>query len=81
MATAKSQFARWLQSPLFHPQVVLTSIRVAAIVGSLLFCINHGPALIQGKMTRGRWIAATLTYLVPYCVSTHGQWSAQRRLP
>ncbi|WP_353259543.1 nitrate/nitrite transporter NrtS [Prochlorothrix hollandica] len=54
-------------------------MRVALVVGSVLLCINHGAVLIQGKMTRDRWIAAALTYIVPYCVSTHGQWSSQQR--
>ncbi|MEB3274025.1 MAG: nitrate/nitrite transporter NrtS [Prochlorothrix sp.] len=63
---------------LVYPPFIATSLRVTAIVGSIVFCINHGPALLQGKMTRGRWTSAALTYMVPYFVSTHGQWSAQR---
>lgn len=50
------------------------ALRVALIVGSLLFTINHGAALVQGKMTKGRWVSALLTYCVPYAVSIHGQY-------
>lgn len=61
------------------PQFARTAVRVALIIGTLLFVINHGLALWQGEMTRQRWFSALLTYLVPYCVSVHGQYS-QRRL-
>jgi hypothetical protein len=50
-----------------------TAIRVALVVGSILFMINHGQALIAGKMNRTRWVSGILTYCVPYCVSLHGQ--------
>lgn len=56
-----------------------TAIRVALIVGTLLFGINHGSALMEGSMTRTRWISAGLTYIVPYCVNLHGQWASRRR--
>jgi hypothetical protein len=42
-----------------------------------LFTINHGTALMQGKMTKGRWTSALLTYCVPYAVSIHGQYVAR----
>jgi hypothetical protein len=56
-----------------------TAIRVAVVVGSLLFTINHGSAVWQGKMTSDRWISSFLTYLVPYTVSIHGQFVARSR--
>jgi hypothetical protein len=52
---------------------------VAVVVGSLLFAINHGFALVQGQMTQGRWISAMLTYVVPYVVNVHGQYTSRRR--
>ncbi|MBV5262113.1 hypothetical protein FLX56_27350 [Synechococcus moorigangaii CMS01] len=57
----------------------ITAIRVALIVGTLLFSINHGSALVGGTMTRTRWISAGLTYVVPYCVNLHGQLTSRRR--
>lgn len=59
---------------LVNPKLMSTSLRVAALVGSVLFVINHGAAFKQGEMTRGRWLSAGLSYLVPYAVSIHGQY-------
>lgn len=56
-----------------------TALKVAAMVGSLLFLINHGTAVVQGKMTRDRWISGLLTYLVPYGVNIHGQYISRSR--
>ena len=58
-----------------------TALKVSVIVGSVLFTINHGSALMQGKMTRDRWISGLLTYLVPYAVNIHGQYAARHRFP
>ncbi|NEP42146.1 MAG: hypothetical protein F6K35_24165 [Okeania sp. SIO2H7] len=56
-----------------------TAIKVAFIVGSILFVINHGSVLIEGTMTKQRWISALLTYLVPYAVNIHGQYVSKLR--
>lgn len=50
------------------------AIRVSLIVGTLLFSINHGAALVKGQMNRDRWIAGFLTYVIPYMVNSHGQY-------
>jgi hypothetical protein len=55
------------------------AMKVALLVGTVLFTINHGPALKSGLMTRQRWISALLTYLVPYAVNIHGQYVALAR--
>jgi hypothetical protein len=59
---------------LINPELVPTAFQVALVVGSVLFMINHGSALLQGKMTSDRWISVVLTYLVPYFVNIHGQF-------
>jgi hypothetical protein len=59
---------------LVNPKLVPTALKVALIIGSILFAINHGSALLKGKMTRDRWISAGLTYIVPYLVNIHGQF-------
>ncbi|HHP7245812.1 MAG TPA: nitrate/nitrite transporter NrtS [Elainellaceae cyanobacterium] len=64
---------------LVDKKLMPTGLRVAAIVGSLLFAINHGSALIHGRMTRDRWISASLTYVVPYMVNIHGQYVSRAR--
>ena len=55
------------------------AVKVALVVGTLLFSINHGPALADGKMTAKRWLAGLLTYGVPYSVNIHGQYSCRKR--
>ena len=59
---------------LINPKLASTALKVAIIVGSILFVINHGNALVKGKMTRDRWVSGLLTYIVPYLVSVHGQF-------
>lgn len=54
-----------------------TAIRVALIVGTLLFIINHGSALLNHEMSGDRWASVVLTYLVPFAVSIHGQSTCQ----
>jgi hypothetical protein len=56
-----------------------TALKVVIVVGSLLFLLNHSGALIHGEMTCSRWLAAILTYFVPYTVSIHGQLSTRSR--
>ena len=55
-------------------KLMRTAVKVSVIVGSVLLTINHGSALVQGKMTRDRWISGLLTYIVPYAVNIHGQY-------
>ena len=58
------------------PAVTARAIRVAIIVGTVLTLINQGDVLLAGMAPN--WIKMALTYLVPYCVSTHGAVSAMR---
>ena len=53
--------------------------KVAILVGSILFLINHGSAWLEGKMTRDRWIASCFSFFVPYAVNIHGQLSCRSR--
>lgn len=69
------EFANDCRNPRFAP----TAVRVALIVGSILLSINHGSAILKGTMSRDRWLAAMLTYAVPYMVNVHGQASSARR--
>lgn len=64
---------------LFDPEFRPMAFRVALVVGSILFTINHGAALLGGQMSRDRWLAAALTYVVPYLVNVHGQYTSRRR--
>ena len=69
------KFARILLNRRFAP----TAVRVSLVVGSVLFTINHGAALVKGEMTRTRWLSGLITYLVPYSVSIHGQYTNNSR--
>ena len=64
---------------LVNPRFVPTGLKTAIIVGTLLFVINHGYAIAQREMTRDRWLAVMLTYLMPYLVNVHGQYSSSQR--
>ncbi len=64
---------------LFDREFVFTGLKTALFVGTILFTINHGGALLRGEMNRERWISGLLTYLMPYCVNVHGQYTARRR--
>ena len=50
------------------------AIVVMIIVGSVLNLINQGEALFQGAPPN--FAKLLLTYVVPFCVSTYGTWSA-----
>ena len=66
---------------LANPKYSQSAVKVALLVGTILFTLNHGYALWEGKMTKQRWISGFLTYLIPYSVNIHGQWSqANNRL-
>lgn len=52
-----------------------TAMRVALFVGTVLFSINHGSALVNDEMSPTRWASGLITYLVPFTVSIHGQSS------
>ena len=58
--------------------IVLRAVRVALLVGTVLALINHGDKLIYGGMQTSDYLKILLTYLVPYCVSTHSSVRAAR---
>ena len=61
-----------------EPRVVRLAIRVALVVGTILNVINHFDLLLGAPLTRMTMIQMALTYVVPYCVSTHGQVFGRR---
>jgi hypothetical protein len=64
---------------LTSPEVIPSALKVAVVVGSLLFTINHGKALMSGQMNSDRWLSGAITYVVPYLVNAHGQYVAKSR--
>jgi hypothetical protein len=49
------------------------ALRVALVVGSVLNLINHFDVLLGAPLGATTVVQMALTYVVPYCVSTHGQ--------
>lgn len=64
-------------SLLKRPDVQRRALVIAAIVGTILNCINQVPDMMQGASLQ--WIQAGLTYCVPYCVSLYSSIAALRR--
>ena len=64
---------------LIDKELMPTAFKVALVIGTLLFSINHGATLLKGEMTRDRWISGGITYIVPYMVNIHGQYVSGRR--
>jgi hypothetical protein len=66
---------------LVNQEMMPTGLKVSVVVGSILFIINHGSAVVGGEMNRDRWISAGVTYLIPYMVNIHGQYVSRSRKP
>jgi hypothetical protein len=64
---------------LADPKLMPTALRVSVVVGSLLFAINHGTAVVRREMNAERWTSVGLTYLMPYLVNIHGQYAHRSR--
>ncbi len=55
------------------------TLAIAAVVGTVLFCINQLDVVIRGDATAIVWIKSAVTYLVPFCVSNAGVLVGTRR--
>lgn len=64
-------------------EIVVRSIKVALVVGTILGLINHSNAIFSGTMDSTRAFQMGLNYCVPYSVATYGAASqaaqAERR--
>ncbi len=58
---------------------VEATIRIALIVGTVLFAINHLDVVAAGEATASTWVKAAVTYLVPWVVSNLGILTATKR--
>ena len=63
-------------SSVFVGKVLMRSLKVACVVGTVLIAINQGDRILAGEGVD--WFKAILTYMVPFCVATYGAWSALR---
>jgi hypothetical protein len=64
---------------IFYPPYLKKTLRVALIVGSILFVINHLDEVLRGEATYAVWMKGAITYLVPFCVANLGVLIAARR--
>jgi len=58
-------------------KVVMSAIKVALFVGTMLALINHGEKILNLSLSGDDYFKVFLTYLVPYGVST---WSAVKAI-
>ena len=75
------EWSTWRQAPavvLYRPHLHKT-IRIALVVGTVLFAINQLDVVLRGAATPLVWFKVAVTYLVPFCVSNLGILIASRR--
>ena len=77
--TAAGTAFRCLRCTLLHRPLVLRSLLICLVVGTLLTAINQGNHIVQGDFPIDLAWKVPLTYLVPYCVATLGAVLNARR--
>jgi hypothetical protein len=51
---------------------LIRSLKVAAVIGTVLGAINHYDMFLSGQFEPRRVAQLLITYVVPYCVATYG---------
>lgn len=76
-------WSKWREAfrVVLYPLYLRRTIRIALVVGTVIFMINHLDEVIMGKATLVTWVKGAVTYLVPFCVSNFGVLSATHRRP
>ena len=54
-----------------NPGILLTSLKTALLVGSMLAVINHYEAILGWSFTLVQKLKIAITYLVPFSVATY----------
>lgn len=62
---------RWL-SIATRRDIVISSLKVCVVVGTVLVSINYFDRLFSGNLSGIDYFKMLLMYCVPYCVSTYG---------
>jgi hypothetical protein len=75
------RWSTWREIPavVLHRPHLRQTIRIALVVGTVLFTINQLDVVVRGAATPVVWLKVGLTYLVPFCVSNLGILIASRR--
>ena len=62
-----------------HPANLRSTVSVALLIGTVLFCINQLDVVLRGEATAVVWIKSAVTYVVPFAVSNAGVLIGSRR--
>jgi hypothetical protein len=73
-STGREALSLW-----FARTTLRRTLKIAAVVGTLLSLINQGSVIFGGDATAATWLRVVFNYLVPFCVSSTGFLSATRR--
>lgn len=74
-------WTRWAEVPdvVLYPPHLRKTLRVALVVGTILFAINQLDVVLAGHATTKVWLKVGLTYVVPFVVSNWGLLIGLRR--
>jgi len=75
---AGGQDARCVRHAILYPPVRDRALRVAAVVGIVLFAINQLDVVLRGELTLLVAAKILLTFAVPYTVSTYSALQVNR---
>lgn len=64
---------------ILHRPYLIRTARIALIVGTILFVINHYEELIAGSVAPSTWVKSVATCIVPFSVANWGILTARRR--
>jgi 6,7-dimethyl-8-ribityllumazine synthase len=64
----------------FKRACVLRSLKVAAVVGTILGAVNHYDAILSGTFNTMTLVQIAITYLVPFSVATFGSAMEARHI-
>jgi hypothetical protein len=70
--------ARCVRHAILYPAVRDRALRVAAVVGVVLFVINQLDVVLRGELTLVVVAKILLTFAVPYAVSTYSALQVSR---
>jgi len=62
-----------------YPPFLKRTVRIALMVGLILFTINHLDEVITGRATAFTWLKGIITLFVPFIVANLGVLVASRR--
>jgi hypothetical protein len=80
MSGATPTWSTWREAVrvVTFPRHLRSTVRIALVVGTVLFAINQLDVVLEGSATIVTWIKIGVTYLVPFVVSNLGILTATR---